>query len=519
MMILCSLGTLGFSLPIFAESLLDVFKDALQYDPTYQKAGADYASVSQNIPITFSYLLPQLNFNSSAQYTDQINRGTATSFPGIPIAVPSNQGTFNYNSVGYTLNLTQTIFNYAEIATFKEAKISVKAAQASYAAALQDLMRRTAQAYFDVLSAEDNLRYIQAEKKAIKEQLDQVSEQYKVGVVAITGVYQAQAAYDSIISQEIAAANNVINQRENLKAITGKYYNKLDSLKNNVKLISPTPADPSTWVKTALKQNLSLVAARYTSEASKEQIAVERAGNYPVVGAFAQQNWQKTGTTPFGTINLTTNEVGVQLNLPIYEGGLVHSETKQATYNYQSSKDVVMQTYRSVYNNTEQSYNNVVSELNQVKADRQAIISNASSLRSTIEGFKVGTQTMLDVLQAQENLYNAESLFSHDQYAYVNATVALKQAAGTLNYADLAKINVWLAPKTSEYSFLSIQKIQVEANKNLKTTTSEEQASTEIIQAGGNLKKIKQESLVSEPPVPNVPDNSLQGMQVNTKSL
>lgn len=493
---LIGIGLLASTSQVFAENLLQVFQQALSYDPLYQKAHADLLSITQDIPITRSFLLPQFNVSGFSQYNNQENRAGATfTLPSTGQSLAFGTGTFNYNSNGYNLDLTQTLFDYAQWATVKEAKLTVKAAVANYAAALQDLMTRTSQAYFNVLSAQDNLRYIEAEKQAIYQQLDQVTQQYKVGVVAITGVYQAQAAYDSIISQEIAAANNVINQRENLRVITGHYYNRLASIRYNVPLLIPKPENPQKWINTAIKQNWSLTAARYTAQAAKEQITVERAGNLPVFDAYAQQQLQKAGPTPNGQINTTINSVGVELNLPIYQGGLVSAQTKQASYNYQSSLDSVTETYRNVYNNTKQSYDNIISGISQVKADRQAIVSNASSLRSTIEGFKVGAQTMLDVLQAQQNLYSAESAFSTDQYNYLNATIALKQAAGTLSLKDLQEINSWLIDNKNEYPSLSIDVIQKQANKNFHENLKDEKLAAEILNAGGNISTINLDSL------------------------
>jgi len=495
---------------IYAENLVQVFQQALSYDPTYQKAGAVYRSTMQDIPISRSYLLPQFDVTGFSQYNDQNQRaGQSLNLPNGQTAT-FGQGNYQYNSHGYTLALTQQVFDYAAWATLSEAKISVKAANATYIAALQDLMSRTAQAYFNVLDAQDTLRYIEAEKKAIYQQLDQVTQQFKVGVVAITDVYQSQAAYDSIISQEISAANNVINQRQNLQTITGKYYNRLSSLKYNIPLLLPNPATPDKWVQTALKQNWTLAAARFTADAAREQITVERANNLPVFDAYADQEYSKTGTTPSGRIDTTTNSVGIQMTLPVFQGGLVMASTKQASYDYQAAKDQMTYTYRSVYNNAEQSYNNVVSNINQVKADRQAIVSNASSLRSTIEGFKVGTQTMLDVLQAQQNLYNAEQQFSTDQYAYINATIALKEAAGTLSYSDLQEINTWLSENVQEYPSLNINTIQTQATKNFRENIQDKDIADQIIKAGGDLSKIQQES---EQPaaaaIPNVsPDTS-----------
>ena len=503
---LFSLGLITLSGNALAENLLQVFQQALAYDPTYQKANAQRLSTHEDIPISRSFLLPQFNALGYSQYNNQKEReGSSINLPSGPATF--GQGTFNYNSNGYTLDLTQSIFDYAAWATLSEAKLSVKSADATYVAALQSLMQRTSEAYFNVLAAQDNLRYIEAEKKAIYQQLDQVTQQYKVGVVAITGVYQAQAAYDSIISQEISAANAVINQRENLRAITGKYYNSISSLEYN---------DPDKWVKTAIKQNWSLTAARYTAEAAKENVSVQRAGHLPVVDAYAEQDYLKTGTTPSGQTNSTANAVGIQLELPVFQGGLVTAETKQAAYNYQASLDAMTETYRSVYNNTQQSYNNVVSGINQVKADRQAIVSNASSLRSTVEGFKVGTQTMLDVLQAQQDLYNAEREFSNDLYAYINATISLKEAAGTLSLKDLKQINGWLSLSRSEYSSLNISTIQNQATQNFQRNIKDKALSEQILKAGGNLEQINNDSEKNKPSLPNIAQDPVLQQDSNT---
>lgn len=475
---------------IFAKDLLGTFKEALMHDPTYQKATADLASTRENIPLTRSYLLPEMSASAYSAYNKQKNNqgGVIVGAGGVPATV--GQGTFTYNANGYTLDVTQVLFDYAAVAGLSQAKLSVHAAEAAYTAALQDLMRRTAAAYFDVLAAEDNLRYIQAQKKAIIEQLSQVKQEYKVGSVAITGVYQAQAAYDSILSEEISAANAIINARSSLQTITGSYDSQLASLKYQVPLFTPKPTNPKQWIATALNKNYDVQSKKYTAEAYKKQISIAQSGHYPELEAYAEQDYQNSGTTANGQINTTSNAVGIELNLPIFQGGRVNAQTRQAADNYESSLDVLMQTERQVQNDTEQSYNNVVSGINRVIADRQAIVSNASSLSSTIAGFKVGSQTMLDVLQAQQNLYNAESQFSADQYAYINASIDLKEAAGVLNYSDLVQINAWLSKTRTEYNELNISEIENKAKQSFQNNLSDEALSTKILKAGGDLDKL-----------------------------
>ncbi|MFN7096302.1 MAG: TolC family outer membrane protein [Gammaproteobacteria bacterium] len=469
---LCGLGLVAISSPALAlNNLLQVFQQALIGDASFQATVANLQATKEGVPIARSYLFPQLTTEADAQRNWLDNRaGTPVNIPGRgPVVFGTGQ--FDYNYGQYQVNLTQSVFDYALWAGLSQAKYLSKSADAQYTAALQNLMATTATDYFNVLSAEDNLRYVEAEKKAVYQQLDQARQQYKVGVIPITNVYQAQAQYDSLLSQEIAAQNNVINQRENLRAVTGIYYNDLASLKSELPLIMPVPADPGLWVKTAIGQNWTLISQQFNVAASRANVHEQFAGNLPTVSAFGSNIGTQAGAGPGGKVNATENEVGLQVSFPVFQGGLVTSQTKQAKYQYQNALASMEQTYRQVVDDTHTSYNDVVSGINQVRADKQSILSNSSSLKSTIEGYKVGTQTMLDVLQAQQNLYQAEQQFSTDEYSYINATIALKEAAGTLSLNDLRIINTWLSTKNKEsYSSLNITTIQQQAERNYNAT-------------------------------------------------
>lgn len=451
-------------LPSYAANLIQVFQQALQSDPTFKAAGEQRLSETQNVPIARSFLLPQLFlstatslYNIQENQTKPLNRTTA----GNPALLSAfNNGTFKYNSNGYTVNLSQVIFNYESWAAFQQAKTTVKIANADYAAAAQNLISRVAASYFSVLLAEDELRYIQAEKKAIYQQLDQVMQQYKVGLVAITGVYQAQAQYDRILAQEIEAKNNIVNAKENLRAITGVFYDDLDGLSPKMPLVRPTPNDVDEWVEMAQRLNWTLQAACFTSEAANQQIGIEFSGHLPIISAVGQQQLTRTGSTPSGKINNRVSSLGVQLELPVFQGGLVTSETKQARYNYLATLDEQEKTSRTVINETHQSYNNITNGISKIKADKRAIVSGESSLRSTVEAYKVGTQTMLDVLQSQQDLFNTFRTFANDQYDYINATIALKEAAGTLSIRDLQEINDFLTDPKKTFSYMRTKQLE-----------------------------------------------------------
>ena len=453
------------------QDLLQVFNQALHNDAGFQATVAQLQATKEGVPIARSYLLPQLTTQANGQRNFLTTRaGTPVNIPGAGTTV-FGVGQYDYNYGQYQVNLSQSVFDYAYWAGLSQAKYFSKAADAQYTAALQQLMANTATNYFNVLSAEDNLRYVEAEKKATYQQLDQARQQYKVGVIPVTNVYQAQAEYDSLLSQEIAAQNNVINQRENLRAITGIYYNDLAGLKGKLPLVMPIPSDPAVWVSKAIAQNWTLISQKLNAAAYQANVHEQFAGHLPTVSAYAGNVGTKAGIGPSGRINQTQNMIGVQVNFPVFQGGLVTAQTKQAQYEYQNALATMQQTYRQVIDDTHTSYNDVVAGINQVRADRQSILSNASSLQSTIEGYKVGTQTMLDVLQSQQNLYQAEQQFSTDEYAYINATIALKEAAGTLSLNDLAIINQWLSKQAkTAYSSLNIQTIQAQAQRNYNAT-------------------------------------------------
>lgn len=412
------------------DDLLDVYGDALRNDPTFKSARAARLSAEQALPQAEASGLPSLILTGNSLYNKQYNRGTVAS-----------AGTREFISHSYTFNLTQPLFDFAAWAAVSQASESVKQAEATYHASAEDLIIRVAAAYFAILEAEDTLRFTEAEKRANQRQLEQAQQRYKVGLDAITSVYDAQAAYDGTVAEVIAAKNNLANSKEALRAITGKYYSKIIGPKAEIPLPRPNPDDISSWVAMATRQNYTLLASRFASKVAKENIRITFAGNLPVVDAVGSFTRAGSGGTGFGGLNQHSYTAGVQLSFPIFQGGLVLSQSRQAKYDYQQALADMETTYRTTVDTTRQTYNNVISGISKIKADRQAVISAQSSVESSEAAFKVGTRTIVDVLDAQRNLYDAQRILSRDQYAYINDFLALKQAAGTLNIADIEQIN------------------------------------------------------------------------------
>lgn len=468
------LALTGLTTQAFAENLMQVYCDGVKNDPTFQHARAVRLANREALPQGIANLLPLIGFVGTTQGNDQ-----RVDFNG-------RAGTTKFNSKAYGLQLTQPLFNFANWWTVIQADSTVKSADATYAAAAQDLMVRVATAYFKVLQAQDNLLFIQAQKASTARQLLQAQQRFEVGLEAITTVYNAQASYDLNVAQEIAAKNTIENNLEALRQITGCYYDHLAELKGAVPLIRPCPDSSDAWVESANKYNFNLLAARYTADAARAAVKVNFGGHLPVlsaVGSIQQANGFTTSSLAAGpatgvsignslaglggSTSVKNSAVGLLLTVPIYQGGLVLSQTRQAKYNYEAAAANMDTTYRNVVSSTRQQFNNVIAGISQIQADNQAVKSNSSSLASTEESFKVGTRTIVDVLIAQQNLLQAQQTYSSDQYSYIINTINLKQFAGTLSEDDLMKINTWLRDESdnnSGYAKRILQEATVDVN-------------------------------------------------------
>ncbi len=447
--ILCIL-LLFFTAPIYAANLVEVYQQAIVSDPIYQQNIATMLATKENVNISLSSLLPNIGASAQPYISRTLSSGPATQFND------------SDRKRGYNVNLTitQTIFDYAQFANFAESRSQAKQASATMNAAAQDLMIRVSHAYFQILEDEDILRASESTKIAYGKQLDQIKEQYKVGIKTITDVYTAEASYESSVADYIAADNTLQNDRENLRAITGKLYTKLSRLSEKFPLIKPVPANVETWVDTATKQNWQVRAAQYGAVAAKQNIKQQFAGHFPTLNVEAtydinfvrdfggQSNTFEEFPPGVGQSHVST--LSANLAVPIFEGGLVLAETRQAKDNYQLSTQKLEQQLRAAMNVTRQSYLGIIAGISKITADRKAIQSSISSLEGMEAGYRVGTEILVNVLNQREQVLINQKQYAADRYAYVNNLLALKQAAGTLCPDDLASINAWLFNKDDE---------------------------------------------------------------------
>jgi outer membrane protein len=427
-----------FIFSVYADApvdLVQVYHDALYNDPTFQKAQADWLAAREDVPIARAGYLPLINLQGEGDIAWQKNS------PVPP--VNSNGAFFGYD---YGLSLLQPIFNYSIWAGIQGAHASVKSALAIYFAAGQDLMYRTASAYFAVLSAYDTLRFTIANKQAVFERLETAQQKFKVGLIAITDVYDAQSAYDQAVAAEITNRNNLNNQIENLRAITGKHYYSFKAFSKNLPLLTPEPNHIENWVQIAEQQNYTLRAQNFAVIAAAENIKQQRGNGLPVVNLVGQYQSTNTFAHPNNIFNSASQTalVGVEINAPVYQGGLTVAQTRQARYDYLSATDQLEYVHRAIVNQTRQAFLGVIAGISQIQADRQSILSAENALKATKAGYAVGTRTMVDVLIDLSSLYQAQQKYATDQYTYILSTMQLKEATGALSTTDFAKVSHWM---------------------------------------------------------------------------
>lgn len=439
-----------------AADLMQVYQQALTSDPTFKAAYSTEMSEAEAVPTNFAALLPQVSATGGVKWnriktnSDNYSNGANQSGTSLDVTTRSRQGTVE-------LDLTQKIFDFTAWMNLSAAQASVKAAKATYNAAAQSLMQRTSQAYFNILEAQDILRFTGAEKRAFYEEYLQAKERLKVGVATATDVDNARASYDGSVADYISAKNDLANKKEDLIAITGQDNPSLASLRYSIPLVMPKPMDMSGWVSKGINQNWDYTAARYTALAAHRDIYAASGGHMPTITAAAGYSNQYTRKFRGGG---RTRETGpsaeVDFNLPIFSGGSVNSAVRKAIADYETASNNQEQSYRNVVSSVRKAYLAVQSNISTVQAQRQAVISSTSSLDGTRAGYKVGTRTMVDVLLAQKALYQAQKDYASARYGYVMSLIELKQAVGTLSDQDLQGINDWLmkprakvvAPKT-----------------------------------------------------------------------
>ncbi|MEX0492271.1 outer membrane protein [Raoultella ornithinolytica] len=426
--ILIGLGLTGFSAISQAENLMQVYQQARVSNPDLRKSAADRDAAFEKINEARSPLLPQLGLGADYTYTNGYRDTNGQ----------------DSNVTSGSLQLTQTLFDMSKwrALTLQEKAAGIQ--DVTYQTDQQTLILNTATAYFNVLSAIDTLSYTEAQKQAIYRQLDQTTQRFNVGLVAITDVQNARSQYDSVLANEVTARNNLDNAVESLRQVTGNYYPQLSSL-NVDGFKTNKPETVNALLKEAENRNLSLLQARLNQDLAREQIRQAQDGHLPTLDLNAStgvSNSRYSGsnnTTPDNDAG--QNKIGLSFSLPLYQGGMVNSQVKQAQYNFVGASEQLESSHRTVVQTVRSSFNNINASISSINAYKQAVVSAQSSLDAMEAGYSVGTRTIVDVLDATTTLYNAKQQLSSARYNYLINQLNIKSALGTLNEQDLVALN------------------------------------------------------------------------------
>ena len=429
--ILIGLSLSGFSTLSQAENLMQVYQQARLSNPELRKSAADRDAAFEKINEARSPLLPQLGLGADYTYSNGYRDANGV----------------NSNATSASLQLTQTLFDMSKWRALTLQEKSAGIQDVTYQTDQQTLILNTATAYFNVLNAIDVLSYTQAQKDAVYRQLDQTTQRFNVGLVAITDVQNARSQYDTVLANEVTARNNLDNAVEQLRQVTGNYYPELASL-NVDGFKTNKPQAVNALLKEAESRNLSLLQARLSQDLAREQIRLAQDGHLPTLGLTASTgvsdtsyNGSKTNTSQYDDSNMGQNKIGLNFSLPLYQGGMVNSQVKQAQYNFVGASEQLESAHRSVVQTVRSSFNNINASISSINAYKQAVVSAQSSLDAMEAGYSVGTRTIVDVLDATTTLYNAKQQLANARYTYLINQLNVKSALGTLNEQDLVALN------------------------------------------------------------------------------
>jgi outer membrane protein len=420
-----------FSIQAQAVDLLQVYQQAVANDSQYASARASLAAGQERVPQGRAGLLPTVALQGSNTRDGREYRYEAA---------PTQK--YHYTTNTAELTLSQPLFRWANWQQYEQSKLALATSEAQFAQAQQDLVLRVAQAYFDVLAAQDALVFTQAQKTATTEQLASAKRNFEVGTQTITDTNEAQAAYDLVVAQEFAAINNLEVRRTALQQIIGSEPQALATLRTGITLSAPQPTQIAAWVDAAEQQNYSVMAAQLALASATRDIAKNRAGHMPTLDLIASAS--RTSAGGIITPNNSTNSIGVQWTVPLFSGFGITSKVRESIALEDKARNDLETARRAAIQNARQSFLNVNSGLAQVKALEAAEISSKSSLDSNLLGYQVGVRINIDVLNAQRQLYSTRRDLAQARYDTIMNGLKLKSAAGTLKEADLAPINALL---------------------------------------------------------------------------
>ncbi len=420
-----------------ADDLLTIYQQALLNDPVVLKSQAQFMIDKEEIVQARAVLLPQISAYGGYNTGEKENYSALT----------SSISTAEFSSLTYGAKLNMQLYHHDSWLHLGNVEKTAHQSDLTYQIAKQDLITRVSSAYFDLLSTKDDLVFATAEKEAIARQLEQTKQRFSVGLTAITDVYEAQAQYDSAVTEEIRAENAIFQAEEELRVITNAYPKNVSVLNTDrFSTNTPTPNSADEWQVTAEAKNLDLINAKVGIDIAQDNINIARSGHYPTLDFAANYSGKDEESTFASTQKIDAPSVndysiGIQFNVPIYSGGAIQSSVRKAQNSFVLAFQDLSLTHRNVVRTTRNTYNTVIAAISAIKALEQSVLSTKKALEATEAGLEVGTRTIVDVLDSTRNLYNAKRNLSSTRYAYIQNVLLLKRAAGTITDEDITAIN------------------------------------------------------------------------------
>jgi outer membrane protein len=436
---LVSTGLLVSS-PVLAVDLVGVHDLALEYDPQLQAAEYRRQATAENKSIARANLLPQLGASGRWNWGE-----TETKVPGLEL---DDSDIENYT---YGIDLRQSLYRQANYEALDIARGQISEAEAIYQISYIDFLLRVSTRYFTVLTLLDGVTFAEAEEKAFKRQFEQAEQRFEVGLTAVTDVHEARATYDNARARAIVARNDLEDAKEALRELTGVYFEEYDRLQESLPLVEPDPINVEEWVDMALQNNPSVLAARASVDVAEANMRFARSGHIPTLDLVAGYNQFTNeqyvyrdfvnGVELTTDLKVTDTTFGLILDIPLYQGGRVSAQTRQARYLLDATGQDMDATNNGVVREAQNSYRAVLAGIQEVQAFEQASISAESALEATQAGFEVGTRTIVDVLIAEQRKYQAQRDNSIARHAYILRHLQLKSVAGLLTADDLRVVN------------------------------------------------------------------------------
>ena len=422
--------------PAHAENLLQVYQHAKANDAQLKVSEANFLATLEAKPQITSGLKPQVNLTANTSY--------GLNYSGRTIAGDDGNAFFN---LGYNLTLSKSLINKQLNAQIEQVDASILQSKANLEADRQDLIIRVAQAYFNYLNAKETLIFNESEKRAIAKQLNQAKAFFEAGRSAITDVKEAQARHDLANAQIAVAKQQIDVANESLRAITNRAYKNLQGASDKIPLLIPAPNNIESWAKVAVANSKQLIAAKHGVAIAQSNVNVERAARNPTVNIVASHGSSTTLGEDRVDRDTIDGSVGLQLTMPILDGGNISSRVRQSRLQLQQARQQLELQKRLAVQQSRAAYLTIVSGLAQVKALRQALNSTQAASNATQLGFEAGTRTATDVLVSLQDVFSARRDFSTARYEFLLNTLILKQAVGTLSESDIAAVSKLLINK------------------------------------------------------------------------